>query len=124
MANEITITSSLTFYKPSIMSSAISRAFNGLQRSVTGTTYVQDSMLAAITATLIPLGNVTNPHWAYFYNLDPVNYLQIQNGVSGTPFLRLLAGDPAVGVPLDPSVVPYVIANTAPVQMEYLIISL
>jgi len=123
MANEITLSASLSANKPAIMGSAIGRAVTTLLRSMTGTTYMQDSMSVTTAALAVPLGSVTSPHWAYFMNLDTVNYLTLFNGASGAVFLRLLAGDCAF-CPLDPSCAPWAQANTAPVQMEYLILAL
>jgi len=122
MANEITLTASLSCNKPSIMGSATARSIASLLRSMTGTTYIQDTMLVPTSATVVALGGVTNPHWSFFMNLDATNYLQLQNGASGAVFLRLAAGDFFLG-PLDQACVPYAIANTAACQMEYLILA-
>jgi hypothetical protein len=123
VANEVTVTAALSFFKPSIMSTAIGRAVAGLQFSVAGTTFVEGSVLIGTSATAIPLGQVTAPHWAFFNNLDAVNYLTIRNGSGGTDLIKLLAGEPAF-VPLLDTAVPYAVANTASIQLEYLIISL
>ena len=122
MANEITFTASLTFNKPAVMSSAIARSVTALLRNVTGNFYIQDTMSVTTAALAIPQGSVVTPHWAFFQNLDPTNYLTLFNGASGAVFARLLAGDCAF-VPLDPACVPWAQANTAACQMEYLIIS-
>ncbi len=120
MANEFAISGSLSCFKPSIMSSTVARAIASLARTMSGTTYIQAEMSVPTSATVIPLGGVTSPHWAWFYNTDATNYLQLQNGASGAVFCRLLAGDFAL-VPLDPAAVPYAIANTANCLMEYTI---
>lgn len=123
MAQEITVTGSLSCFKTGFMTSAVARAFTGLLFNMSGNLYVQNTMLVGITATLIPLGQVTAPHWAYFKNLDSVNFLTIRNGVSGADLIKLLAGEVAI-VPLLDSSTPYAIANTQPVDMEYMIFSL
>ncbi len=123
MSNEITFSASLSCNKPSIMQSAIGRSITTLLCSMTGSTYIQDTMSVTTSALAVPLGSVSSPHWAYFANLDAVNYLTLFNGASGAVFLRLLAGDVAF-CPLDPACVPYAQANTLAVQMEYLILSL
>lgn len=123
MANEFTITASLSCLKSSIMNTAVGRSITSLLRNMTGTTYTEGSMSVGTSATVIPLGNVTQPHWAWFANLDPTNYLTIFNGASGAVLLRLLPGDVAL-VPLDPTATPYAQANTNPTQMEYMIFAM
>lgn len=123
MANEITLSASLSVNKPSIMSSAIGRAVTGLLLNMSGSTYIQDTMSVTTAALVVPLGSVVSPHWAYFANLDTVNYLTLFNGAAGAVFLRLLAGEVAF-CPLDPGCVPWAQANTSPVQMEYLVLAL
>lgn len=122
MANEISFTVSLTANKPSIMSAPIGRSVSGLVLSMAGTQFIgPTSMLVTTSAIAIPLGQVTTPHWAWFYNLDPTNYVQFQNGSGGAVFLRLNPGE-GTWVPLDPGITPYAKANTASVQIEYLIL--
>ena len=101
MANEITFTASLSVYKPSIMTAAVGRSVNGLTFNMAGIYYVDGSVTVATSATLIPMGQVTQPHFAYFRNLDPTNYLTIFNGMSGADVIRLLPGE-ADFVTLDP----------------------
>ena len=122
MANEITLTFSLSFFKPAIMPVAISKALTGVQFTVTGTTYIEHSLLVPTSATAFPLGTLTSPHWALFINQDLTNYVQIMNGASGAVLLRLQPGE-GFPCPLDPTAVPYGIAHTAACQVDYLIIS-
>lgn len=122
------MTGSITINKPSVMSSAFSRAFTGILRNMGGNFITYGTMAVTTSALAIPLGQVTAPHWAYFLNLDPTNYIQLMNGASGAVFARLLGGSAPDGdmslVPLDPACIPYAIANTASCQMEYAIASL
>ena len=123
MANEITLTSSLSAFKAAIMSAAVGRSVSGAQFTMTGNFYVEGTISVATSATVIPLGQVTAPHWAYFHNLDATNYLTIRNGSGGTDLLKLLAGEYAF-VPLLDTSAPYAIADTAACLLEYLILSL
>lgn len=123
MANEISLTESLTCYKPSIMSSAIGRSVTGLQFTMTGNFFTEGSMSVATSATAIPLGQVVSPHWAWFNNLDPTNYVTIRNGSGGADLCQLFPGESA-WVPLFSTCVPFAVAHTAAVQLEYLILSL
>lgn len=128
MANEITITFGITFNKPSVMSSAFARALTGVLRNMGGNFIVYDTISIPTSVTAIPLGSVTQPHWALFMNMDPTNYIQLQVGAGGAPWARMLGGTAPYGdfalVPLEPSSLPYAIANTAACQMEYAIGSL
>lgn len=123
MASEITVSASLSVYKPSVMSSAAARSVASKVASMSGNFTIESNISVAITATLIPLGQVTAPHWAWFYNSDSVNFVRIRNGVSGADLIKLLAGEFAL-VPLYDAAVPYAIADTSPVILEYLIASL
>lgn len=122
MANEINLTASLSVYKNTVMSAVAGRS---LTRSftMTGNYMVEGVMTVATSATAIPLGSVTTPHWAFFFNTDSNNYLTIRNGASGADLLKLLAGECAF-CPLLDSSTPYAVANTASIVMEYMIISL
>lgn len=120
MANEISLTFSLAINKPSIMSSPIGRFVNGALFNMSGNSTVEGTMSVPTSATAIPLGPLSNPHWAAFHNLDPTNYITLFNGVAGAVFARLLATEWAV-VPLDPLCVPYALANSGACLLEYLI---
>jgi hypothetical protein len=123
MANEISLTASLSAFKAAVMQAALGLSVSNLPFTMTGNFEVQGIVSIGTSATAIPLGQVTTPHWAVFINKDTTNYVTLANGASGAVFARLLAGEPAF-VPLDPTMVPYGTANTAPVIIQYLILSL
>ncbi len=123
MANEITVSLALSCFKAAIMGAAIGKALNGLLFTMSGTLYNEGSILVGTSATAIPLGQVTAPHWAYFLNKDGTNYLTIRNGAAGADLVKLLPGEPAL-LPLLDTAVPYAVAHTAACQLEYLILSL
>ncbi len=121
MAQEISFDVTLTVFKPTIMSAPISRRVSA-QFDMAGLFFSEGSLSAGTSATLVPLGQVTAVGWAYFKNMDPTNYVQILDGASGDPFLKLTPGGVFMG-PLDSDVVPYALANTAVCQLEFLIFS-
>ncbi len=124
MANEITITSSLSFAKDAVTQNAEGLSQTNAQSSVGGNTFVRGNMQVPTAGTAIPLGGVTVPGWAQFKNLDPMNYIQIFSDATMTKCLcRLKGGDPMAQFPLDDTAVPYAKANTAICSMDYLIIS-
>lgn len=122
MANEINLTASLSVYKNTVMSAAIGRALTRAF-TMTGNYMIEGVVTVATSATAIPLGSVTTPHWSYFFNTDANNFLTIRNGASGADLLKLKAGECAF-CPLLDSATPYAVADTAAIVLEYLIISL
>jgi hypothetical protein len=124
MSNEISLTASLTVNKPSVMSSALSRAVTGVLFNMSGNFLVEGSISLATSDTLIPLGQVTSPHWAFFHNMDTVNFLKLKTASAGAYFARLLAGEYAFFPLLDTNAAIMGIADTAAIQLEYLILSL
>lgn len=123
MANELTITASLSFFKSTVMNQAISEAVSGLLFNVSGSYYIQGQLSVATSATVIPLGTVTAPHWSYFKNIDSTNFLRLMNGSGGAKVVKLKAGECAF-FPWDDGATPYAIADSAACVLEYLIISL
>lgn len=123
MANEITFTASLSFNKAGVTETAVSRSVAALLFNVTGSAYAQGTLSVATSATAIPLGGVTAPHWAYFLNQDATNFLKIRNGAAGADLLKLKPGECAF-CPLYDSATPYAIADTAACLLEYLLIQL
>lgn len=123
MANEITLTASLSGYKAAVMGTAKAMSVPSLLASMSGNAVIEGVVSIATSATVIPLGGVTAPHWAAFHNTDTVNFLKIRNGASGADLIKLLAGEWAF-VPLLDSSTPYAIADTGACLLEYLIFSL
>ncbi len=123
MSNEITLTASLSGYKPSVMSSAVGRSVTAATFTMTGTLLSQGVVLIGTSATAVPLGQVTTPHWTVLHNLDITNFLTIRNGAAGADLLKLLASEWAF-FPMHPSAVPYGVADTAAILLEFLIFAL
>jgi hypothetical protein len=82
MANEIQFTASLGFLKPSIMVAPDGLSITGLVANMNGPYYTKDSILVGTAATLLNLGQVTQPHYAAFYN--NVNYATVPAAVTIT----------------------------------------
>lgn len=123
MANEFTISLSLSGYKSSVMSSAKSRAIQAMVDSMSGTPVAEGILLVATSATVIPMGSVTAPHWAFFYNTDSTNFVKVRNGASGADVLKIRAQKANVCSLLDSGTF-YAIADTAACYLEFLIFSL
>lgn len=118
MADEISLSQAISVFKSSVMSSAIGRSMAD-DFDMTGLLYIGPTvMVVATSATLIPLGQVTAPHWTWLKNLDATNFIKIRNGATGADLIKLLPGEATV-VPLYDSAVPYAIADTASAKLEY-----
>jgi len=122
VANEITLTCSLSVFKPAVMTTAFSRAVTGLLVTMTGNYVSYGVILVATGGTAFPLGQVTAPHWAYFANMDATNYFTLRNGSGGADVCEFFPGEESP-VPLLTTSTPYGVAHTAAVLVEYIIIS-
>lgn len=123
MANEIAASGSLGYNNPLTVSGPVGKAVSGLQANSTEALGPSGGNITILTSpTQIPLGSVISPGWAWFRNMDPTNYVQIMPGSGGAYLIRLLPGEFAL-FPLDSGAAPYAIANTAPIDLEYLITS-
>ncbi len=123
MADEISMSLSLSCYKPSIMGNPIGRSVADAKFTMAGDAYSQGAILVLTTGTAIPLGQVSTPHWAWFKNLDATNYLTIRNGPAGSILLQLYPGEEHP-VALSSSIVPYAFASSASCLLDFLILSL
>lgn len=106
------------------MSSAISRAQLAQMFTMAGNCLSEGTILVPTSPVAIPLGQVTQPHWSWFFNLDPTNYVNIGEGSTGAYFCTLYPGEFALVPWNSVGNLPYAVANTAAVLLEYLILSL
>jgi hypothetical protein len=124
MANEINLSFAFSVNKPGVTQGPIGPVTTPQSITMTGSVYVSGTDTAPITtAGAVPLGAVTQPHWSYWQNNDPTNYMQVLDGVSGAVLIRLAPGEQSP-LPLDPGCTPYVLANTATVSYTYWIFQL
>jgi hypothetical protein len=126
MSGELVYTANFLFTKNPPLADPVGRNIDNLPLNVSSGLVQFGVMHVLTTEGLVPMGNVTSPGFAYFYNSDPTNYIQLYADSGGTPFLRLKPGWPAVGVPLDPGLgitKLYAKANTGACDMEYVILS-
>ena len=125
MADEISVSGSITALNASSMSSAVSRSVADATFSMASSAYVQGSIALTTTPTQIPLGSVTQPHWSFFENMDTTNSVYIRNGSSGADVLEFAPGESTPGgVPLRSTSVPYAYTSAGTATLDYLILSL
>ncbi len=120
MANELTITISLTYERGK---TKLSVQENNLQVDVTGDLAIQHVQNVGTSEVAIDLGGVTAGGYMFARNLDSTNYVEIRSGTSATDVIRLKAGEVALFRLSADSTAPFAIADTAAVDLEYLLLS-
>lgn len=122
MANEITLSGTLE-YEDSELSEAI-LAITGKLASVSTKKFIHHKQNVGITEEALDLGELTALGWSMFVNRDSTNYVEIRSATgAGNDIIKLLAGEFALFRFGSDVTAPFAIANTAAVQLEYVIIS-
>ncbi len=120
MSISATFTASLSF-SGAPLSAADGMNIANAPYTVSSPIYIKDLVLVPITTgVLIPLGQVTTPGFAVFYNADSTNFIRISLNVASNYFLKILPGRMNFCT-LDPGMTPYMIADTAACFMQYYI---
>lgn len=119
MANELTLNLKVKYEKNGITDS---RTFSD-NADVSGTPICGGVQTIGTTEEALAVGDVATKGYARFKNLDATNYVEIGSYVAGAfyPLVKLKAGKPAV-FPLS-AVTVYARANTASVNLDYMIFS-
>lgn len=119
MANEITVSSTLSFAK-GLLSAIMS--IKDSQFLMTGTKYIRSSMAVPTTAggTAIPKGSIGTPGWFFIRNNDQVNFVTILSAAAGTVLLKLKPNEFAMG--RFSVAAPAALSDTAICEIDYLII--
>lgn len=118
MAAEITVTVSLAFRKGG--------AVDGLDPgpvsvTFTGTNFLHNRQTVGTVEEALLLGDATAGGWCIMVNRDATNYVQIRGASGQTPLIRCRAGEPAC-FRIDSGASPTAQANTAAVELEYLVL--
>lgn len=119
MANEIALNASLTFKK------------NGVEESLSKTSSITVSGKRCIrhvqnigtSEEAMVIGELATLGYCMIRNMDSTNYVEIRSGTGTANFMKLKAGESAGPFRFGSgATAPYAIANTAAVDIEYLII--
>jgi hypothetical protein len=116
--NELSITTSMGFIKGDY-----SQSFSGIfSLTVSGTKYIKNVQNIGFASNeLLDVGDLTTPSFMLAINRDATNYVELFAQIGDTvPFAKLKAGEPCL-VRLGCSA-PVAKANTAAINLEYLII--
>jgi hypothetical protein len=116
MANEISISSTLRYAKSGVSASQ-STSFNADQA---GDKYQAGVQIIGTTEEALDKGDIGTIGYISFKNLDATNYVQM--GITtGVYSIKVLAGKGGV-IPWNSATAPLVKANTAAVELDYLMI--
>jgi hypothetical protein len=118
MANEVSITCTLSFSKGSLAD-----AFElGLkQATMSGADFVHKTQLIGTSEEAIQLGSdIGTNGWFMAVNRDPTNFIKIRAATGVADTCKLLPGEPCLFRLAGAA--PYAIADTGACQLEYLLI--
>ena len=121
MANEVTLSVSLNYVRGK---TNITVEESNLNVDVTGDLlvhHVQNVGFASEEA--LDLGGVTAGGYMFARNLDATNFVSIRSGTGATNVIKLKPGEVALFRLSDAATAPFAIADTAAVDLEYLLLS-
>ncbi len=119
MANELTVSGSLSFTKGSITAAL---AKNGLQITITGTKKLENVQNIGTSEEALQLGDLGSAAncWLLLINRDATNYVSVRRATGEGNFAKLLAGE--FLLTRMEAAAPFLIANTAACNVEYCLI--
>lgn len=122
MANEITINATLAYSDTEFADEMLSIV--DAQMSITTKGYTKNKQLIGITEEAIKLGELATLGWAIFINRDVTNFINLKIATGGTIFAKLWPGKPAFLYIGSGITAPFAIADTAPCNLEYMILAI
>lgn len=123
MAGELTLNVKAVYARSGSEETFPDTAHQSIAVTVTGTLLARHRQSIAVVETALNLAGVTAGGYFVAVNRDAANYVSIRQGTGTTNLIRLKAGE-VCAFRLDAaSAAPYAIANTAAVELEYLLLS-
>lgn len=117
MAAEITLTANIAVAKGNIAS--IARVASNKSVDLAGDAYISNVQTIGTSEEALLMGDVTAGGYIWVHNLDATNFVSLRPGAGTANCVKLLPGEYAM---FRASVALWGIADTAPVQLEYLAI--
>lgn len=117
MANELTLSASIKFVKGNV---SVSTAKSGVQLDVAGNDFVTKTQNVGTSEEALDLGDITTPGYVMIRNLDSTNFVSIRPATGAANLIKVPAG--GIALFMCEASAPFVIANTAAVQIEYTMI--
>ncbi len=121
MADELTLNATLNYSDDEDADETLQAA--EVLATVSAKKYVKSKQNIGTSEEAIGLGELASLGWALFINRDTVNFLEIRVGTGGTKIVKLKAGEFAFFRFGSGITAPFAIADTAAVQLEYIIVS-
>jgi len=119
MANELTLGDSLAFSKDG---KQVNAGKQGVKVTVTGGDFISATQTVGITEEALNIGDITTLGHAFFQNLDDTNFVEIRPATGAADLITLKPGETCRFRFSATVTAPFVIADTAPVEIAYTII--
>ena len=123
MANEFTLTVRGKYDNSGTYVTFPDSAAQQISITVAGTRYLANRQSVGTTEEALELGDLSTGGYLIGVNRDATNYMEIRSGTGATDLIRLNAGEVCCFRVSGDATAPYVIANTAAVEFEYLLLS-
>lgn len=120
MANELRLTATFSYEKGD---ASIDEQVSNLGVDVTGSVVAAGVQEIGTSEEALGLNGVTTGGYLFIKNLDDTNYVSIRSGTGATDLVRLKAGEFAIFRVDSSSSAPFAIANTAAVNVRYVLLS-
>lgn len=117
MADEITASLKLSFTKSGVTEEMI---VTGLQLDMTGSKYIKNVQSIATSETALQKGSVGTPGLCLIKNLDATNFVSVRGSTGAANCTKIKPGEAQLF--RFSGSAPYLIADTSPVSVEYLLI--
>lgn len=88
---------------------------------VSGTKVLVNQQTVGTSAEALEVGDMTTPGVIMLKNLDDTNFVELRDGADGADLVKILAGETSGPWRLA-TTTPYVIADTASVEVEYMLV--
>ena|SRR5688572_23455516 len=121
MADELTIRATLNYSDSEGSDDGISE--DEILVDVATKRYIHLKQNIGTSEEALILGDLSSLGYAIFVNRDTTNFVEIRTGTGGTKIVKLKAGEKACFRFGSGVTAPYAIADTAAVQLEYLIVN-
>jgi hypothetical protein len=119
MANEVTVSASLSVTESSITKTMAESAVNFDLVNVTPTKFVEGLQEIGTSEEAIDMGDITAPGWCFMKNIDATNFIEIYSATAETAMFKLLPGEFFVGKLS--ATAPFAKADVAICHLQYLI---